>query len=163
MFSSATFCIQRIKKQVICGSNQSNSKIKKETADGVEISKERGAPYRYISPGSQQSLTAPFCFDANIHDRMKYVYGNNCTSDGIVQCRVRQFGRCGDPKDTNVNDRKLPDEPLSASNSVYQQAVDCMFEAYIRVKKKRENCKWNRSFGKSVPYSYISPGLLQSF
>ena len=82
---------------------------------------------------------------------MKYVYGNNCTSDGIVQCRVRQFGRCGDPKDTNVNDRKLPDEPLSASNSVYQQAVDCMFEAYIRVKKKKRKLQMESEFWKKCP------------
>ena len=79
--------------------------------------------------------TAEGCSAANIHDRMKSVYGNMCISDGIVRKWVRYF-RGEDPTETNVRDRKRAGRPLSASDRVHQEAVDCMIRANRRVKQR---------------------------
>ena len=79
-------------------------------------------------------LTAEGCSAANIYDRMKSVFGNMCISDSAVRKWVRYF-RAEDPTETTVLDRKRPGRPLFASDTVHQEAVDCMIRSNGRVKQ----------------------------
>ena len=58
-----------------------------------------------------------------------------CISDGIVQNCLRYF-EGEDPTETYVPDRKRAGRPLSASDRVHQEAVDCMIRANQRVKQR---------------------------
>ena len=79
-------------------------------------------------------LTAEGCSAASIYDRMKTVFGNMRTSDSAVRKWVR-YSRGEDPTETTVRDRKRPGRPLSASDTVHQEAVDCMIRSNRRVKQ----------------------------
>ena len=79
-------------------------------------------------------LTAEGCSAANVYDRMKSVFGNMCISDSAVRKWVRYF-RGEDPTETTVRDCKRTGWPFSASNTVHQEAVDCMNRSYRRVKQ----------------------------
>ena len=79
-------------------------------------------------------LTAEGCSAASIYDRMKSVFGNMCISDSAVREWVRYF-RGEDPTETTVRDRKRPGRPLSASDTVHQEAIDCMIRSNRRVKQ----------------------------
>ena len=79
-------------------------------------------------------LTADGCSSANIYDRMKSVFGNMCISDSAVRKWVRYF-KGEDPTETTVRDHKRPGRPLSASDTVHQEAVDCMIRSDRRVKQ----------------------------
>ncbi|GFN78921.1 transposase [Plakobranchus ocellatus] len=59
-------------------------------------------------------LAAEGCFAANIHARMKTVYGEMCISDCAVCKWVRIF-KGEDPRETILRDRKRSGRPLSAS------------------------------------------------
>ena len=75
-------------------------------------------------------LAAEGCSAANIHARMKTVYGEMCISDSAVRKWVRIF------KETIVRDRKRSGRPLSASDTAHREKVDCMIRANRRVKQK---------------------------
>ena len=79
-------------------------------------------------------LTAEGCSAANIYDRMKSVFGNMCISDSVVGKWVRYF-RGEDPTETSVCDLYHPGRHLSASDTVHQEAVDCMIRSDRRVKQ----------------------------
>ena len=79
-------------------------------------------------------LTADGCSAANIYDRMKSVFGNMCISDSAVRKWVGYF-KGEDPTETTVRDHKRPGRPLSASDPVHQEAVDCMIRSDRRVKQ----------------------------
>ena len=100
-------------------------------------------------------LSSEGCSAANIYDRMKSVFGNMCISDGTVLKWVRYF-RGQDPTETTVRDRKRPGRPLSAYDTVHQEAVDCMIRSDRRVKQC--HCKWSRHLEEQVPN--IVPHLL---
>lgn len=68
-------------------------------------------------------FTAEGCYAANIHERMKSVYGNFHFSDSTVKNWVRIF-KGENPTETNISDRKRPCRPLSASYMAHQEAVD---------------------------------------
>ena len=80
-------------------------------------------------------LTVEGCCAANIHKRMKAMYGDSCMNEGNVRKWVRLF-RGEDPKETIVHDRKRPGRPVSATDSRHQQQVDAMIVANRRVKQK---------------------------
>ena len=65
---------------------------------------------------------------------MKSVFGNMCISDSAVQKWVRYF-RGYNATETTVRDRKRPGRHLSASDTVHQEAVDCMIRSNHRVKQ----------------------------
>ena len=80
-------------------------------------------------------LIAEGCSVANIYQRMKFVYGDMCVSDGIVRKWVR-FLKGEDPKQTTVFDRKRSGRPLSASDTNHQEAIDSLVRANRRIKQK---------------------------
>ena len=57
-----------------------------------------------------------------------------CISDSAVREWVR-YSRGQDPTETTIRDRKRPGRPLSAPDTVHQEAVDCMIRSYCRVKQ----------------------------
>ena len=65
---------------------------------------------------------------------MKSVFGNMCIRGSAVGKWVRYF-RGEDPTETTVRYRKRPGRPLSASDTVHQEAVDCMIRSDRRVKQ----------------------------
>ena len=77
-------------------------------------------------------LAAEGCSAANIHARMKTVYGEMCISD----CAVRKWVRIFKGEDTILRDRKRSGRPLSASDTAHREKVDCMIRANRRVKQK---------------------------
>ena len=79
-------------------------------------------------------LTAEGCSSANIYDRMKSVFGNMCIRGSAVGKWVRYF-RGEDPTETSVCDLYHPGRHLSASDTVHQEAVDCMIRSNRRVKQ----------------------------
>ena len=80
-------------------------------------------------------LAAEGCSAANIHARMKTVYGEMCISDSAVRKWVRIFKE-EDPRETILRDRKRSGRPLSASDTAHREKVDCMIRANRRVKQK---------------------------
>ncbi|GFO08988.1 histone-lysine N-methyltransferase SETMAR-like protein [Plakobranchus ocellatus] len=73
---------------------------------------------------------------ANIHARMKTVYGEMCISD----CAVRKWVRIckgEDSRETILRDRKRSGRPLSASVTAHREKVDCMIRANRRVNKRK--------------------------
>ncbi|GFO04844.1 histone-lysine N-methyltransferase SETMAR-like protein [Plakobranchus ocellatus] len=80
-------------------------------------------------------LAAEGCSDANIHARMKTLYGEICITDYAVRKWVRIF-KGEDPRETILRDRKLSGRPLSASVTAHREKVDCMIRANRRVKQK---------------------------
>ena len=80
-------------------------------------------------------LAAEGCSAANIHARMKTVYGEMCISDSAVRKWVRIF-KGENPIETIVRDRKRSGRPLSASDTAHREKVDCMIRANRRVKQK---------------------------
>ncbi|GFO24371.1 histone-lysine N-methyltransferase SETMAR-like protein [Plakobranchus ocellatus] len=80
-------------------------------------------------------LTAKGCSVANIHARMKTVYGEMCISDCAVRKWVRIF-KGEDPRETILHDRKRPGRPLSASDMAHREKVDRLIRANRRVKRK---------------------------
>ena len=80
-------------------------------------------------------LAAEGCSAANIHARMKTVYGEMCISDCAVRKWVRIF-KGEDPRETILRDRKRSGRPLSASDTAHREKVDCMIRANRRVKQK---------------------------
>ena len=72
---------------------------------------------------------------ANIHARMKIVYGEMCISDCALRKWVRIF-KGQDPRETILRDRKRSGRPLSASDTAHREKVDCMIRANRRVKQK---------------------------
>ncbi|GFN96297.1 histone-lysine N-methyltransferase SETMAR-like protein [Plakobranchus ocellatus] len=80
-------------------------------------------------------LAAEGCSAANIHARMKTVYGEMCISDCAVRKWVRIF-KGEDPRETILRDRKRSGRPLSASVMAHREKVDCMIRANQRVKQK---------------------------
>ncbi|GFO43395.1 histone-lysine N-methyltransferase SETMAR-like protein [Plakobranchus ocellatus] len=80
-------------------------------------------------------LAAEGCSAANIHARMKTVYGEMCISDGAVRKWMRIF-KGEDPRETILHDRKCSGRPLSTSVTAHRQKVDCMIRANRRVKQK---------------------------
>ncbi|GFO12492.1 histone-lysine N-methyltransferase SETMAR-like protein [Plakobranchus ocellatus] len=80
-------------------------------------------------------LAAEGCSAANIHARMKTIYGEMCISDCTVRKWVRIF-KGEDPRETLLRDRKLSGRPLSASVTAHREKVDCMIRANRRVKQK---------------------------
>ena len=80
-------------------------------------------------------LAAEECSAANIHARMKTVYGAMCISDCAVRKWVRIF-KGEDPRETILRDRKRSGRPLSASDTAHREKVDCMIRANQRVKQK---------------------------
>ena len=79
-------------------------------------------------------LTAEGCCAANIFDSMKSVFGNMCISDSAVRKWVIYF-RGEDHTETNVRVRKRPGRPLSASDTVHQEAGNSMIRSNRRVKQ----------------------------
>ena len=79
-------------------------------------------------------LTAEGYSAANIYDRIKSVFGNMCISDSAVRKWVKYF-RGEDPTETTLRDRKRPGRPLSASDTVHQEAVYSMIRSNRRVKQ----------------------------
>ncbi|GFO48721.1 histone-lysine N-methyltransferase SETMAR-like protein [Plakobranchus ocellatus] len=75
------------------------------------------------------------CSAANIHARMKTVYGEMCTSDCAICKWVRIF-KGEDPRETILRDRKCSGRPFSASVTTHREKVDCMIRANRRVKQK---------------------------
>ena len=80
-------------------------------------------------------LATEGCSAANIHARMKTVYGEMCISDFAVRKWVRIF-KGEDPRETILRDRKCSGRPLSASDTAHREKVDCMIRANRRVKQK---------------------------
>ncbi|GFN84353.1 histone-lysine N-methyltransferase SETMAR-like protein [Plakobranchus ocellatus] len=80
-------------------------------------------------------LAAERCSAANIHARMKAVYGEMCISDCAVRKWVRIF-KGEDPRETILRDRKRSGRPLSASVTAHRKKIDCMIRANRRVKQK---------------------------
>ena len=80
-------------------------------------------------------LAAEGCSAANIHARMKTVYGEMCISGCAVRKWVRIF-KGEDPRETILRDRKRSGRPLSASDTAHREKVDCMIRANRRVKQK---------------------------
>ena len=80
-------------------------------------------------------LAAEGCSAANIHARMKTVYGEMCMSDSAVRKWVRIF-KGEDPRETIVRDRKRSGRPLSVSDTAHREKVNCMIRANRRVKQK---------------------------
>ncbi|GFN81698.1 histone-lysine N-methyltransferase SETMAR-like protein [Plakobranchus ocellatus] len=80
-------------------------------------------------------LAAERCSAANIHARMKTVYGEMCISDCAVRKWVRIF-KGEDPRETILRDRKRSGRPLSASVTAHREKVDCMIRANRRVTQK---------------------------
>ncbi|GFO25563.1 histone-lysine N-methyltransferase SETMAR-like protein [Plakobranchus ocellatus] len=76
-------------------------------------------------------LAAEGCSAANVHARMKTVYGEMCISDCAVRKWVRIFKR-EDPRETIL----CSGRPLSASVTAHGENVDCMIRANQRVKQK---------------------------
>ncbi|GFO25718.1 histone-lysine N-methyltransferase SETMAR-like protein [Plakobranchus ocellatus] len=72
---------------------------------------------------------------ANIHARMKTVYGEMCISDCAVRKCMRIF-KGEDPRETILRDRKRSGRPLSASVTAHREKVDCMITANRSVKQK---------------------------
>ncbi|GFO11570.1 histone-lysine N-methyltransferase SETMAR-like protein [Plakobranchus ocellatus] len=72
---------------------------------------------------------------ANIHARMKTVYGEMCISDCAVRKWVRIF-KGEDPRETILRDRKRSGRPLSALDMAHREKVECMIRANRRVKQK---------------------------
>ncbi|GFO05659.1 histone-lysine N-methyltransferase SETMAR-like protein [Plakobranchus ocellatus] len=72
---------------------------------------------------------------ANIHARMKTVYGEMCISDCAVRKWLRIF-KGEDPRETILRDRKRSGMPLSASDMAHREKVDCMIRGNGRVKQK---------------------------
>ena len=70
-----------------------------------------------------------------IYKRTKAVYGDACLTEGKVRKWAR-FYRGKDPKETTVRDRKRPERPVSANDTMYLQKVDEMIAANRRVKQK---------------------------
>ena len=68
-------------------------------------------------------LAAEGCSAANIHARMKTVYGEMCISDCAVRKWVRIF-KGEDPRETILRDRKRSGRPLSASDTAHREKVD---------------------------------------
>ncbi|GFN97680.1 histone-lysine N-methyltransferase SETMAR-like protein [Plakobranchus ocellatus] len=79
-------------------------------------------------------LSAEGCSAANIHARMKTVYGEMCISDCAVRKWVRIFK--GEDPGEILPDRKRLGRPLSASAKAHREKVDCMIRANRRVKQK---------------------------
>ncbi|GFO24543.1 histone-lysine N-methyltransferase SETMAR-like protein [Plakobranchus ocellatus] len=80
-------------------------------------------------------LAVEGCCAANIHARVKTVYGEMC----ILDCAVRKWVRIlkgEDPRETILRDRKRSGRPLSASVMAHREKVDCMIRANRRVKQK---------------------------
>ena len=69
-------------------------------------------------------LAAEGCSAANIHTRMKNVYGEMCISDSAVRKWVRIF-KGEEPRETIVSDRKRSGRPLSASDMAHREKLDC--------------------------------------
>ncbi|GFN96551.1 histone-lysine N-methyltransferase SETMAR-like protein [Plakobranchus ocellatus] len=82
-----------------------------------------------------ECLAAEGCSAANIHARMKTVYGEMCISDCAVCKWVRIF-KVEDPRETILRDRKRSGWPLSASVMSHREKVDCMIRANRWVKQK---------------------------
>ncbi|GFN77338.1 histone-lysine N-methyltransferase SETMAR-like protein [Plakobranchus ocellatus] len=80
-------------------------------------------------------LAAEECSAANIHARMKTVYGKMCISECAIRKWVRIF-KGKDPKETILCDRKRSGRPLSPSDTAHREKVDCMIRANRRVKQK---------------------------
>ncbi|GFO45591.1 histone-lysine N-methyltransferase SETMAR-like protein [Plakobranchus ocellatus] len=80
-------------------------------------------------------LAAEGCSAANIHARMKTVYGEMCISDCAVRKWVGIF-KGEDLRETIPRDRKRSGGPLSASVTAHREKVDCMIRANRRVKQK---------------------------
>ncbi|GFO19621.1 histone-lysine N-methyltransferase SETMAR-like protein [Plakobranchus ocellatus] len=77
-------------------------------------------------------LAAEGCSAANVHARMKTVYGEMCIS---VRKWVRIF-KGEDPRETILRDRKRSGRHLSASDTAHREKVDCMIRANRRVKQR---------------------------
>ncbi|GFN86863.1 histone-lysine N-methyltransferase SETMAR-like protein [Plakobranchus ocellatus] len=80
-------------------------------------------------------LAAEGCSAANIHARMKTVYGEMCISDCAVCKWVRGF-KGEHHRETILRDRKRSGRPLSASVTAHREKVDCMIRANRRVEQK---------------------------
>ncbi|GFO29637.1 transposase [Plakobranchus ocellatus] len=91
---------------------------------------------------------------ANIHTRMKTVYGEMCISDCAVRKWVRMF-KGEDPRETILRDRKRSGRPLSASVTAHREEVDCMIRANRRVNSRH----FERT---SAPYRHNCTGLPKS-
>ncbi|GFN89061.1 histone-lysine N-methyltransferase SETMAR-like protein [Plakobranchus ocellatus] len=72
---------------------------------------------------------------ANIHARMKTVYGEMCISNCAVRKWVRIF-KGKDFRETILRERKCLGRPLSTSVTAHREKVDCMIRANRRVKQK---------------------------
>ncbi|GFR72946.1 histone-lysine n-methyltransferase setmar-like protein [Elysia marginata] len=70
-----------------------------------------------------------------MHATMKAVYGEMCISDCAVRKLVTIIKR-EDPRETILHDRKRSGRPLSASDMVHREKVDCMIRANGSVKQK---------------------------
>ncbi|GFN94564.1 histone-lysine N-methyltransferase SETMAR-like protein [Plakobranchus ocellatus] len=106
-------------------------------------------------------LAAGGCSAANIHARMKTVYGEMCISDCAV-CKWTRIFKGEDPKETILRDRKRSGRSLSASVTAHREKVDCMIRANQRVKQKG-NCQCSRHFERtSAPYRHNCTGLPKS-
>ncbi|GFO43543.1 glutamate [NMDA] receptor subunit 1 [Plakobranchus ocellatus] len=79
-------------------------------------------------------LAAEGCSAANIHARMKTVYGEMCISDCAICKWVRIF-KGEDPREAILCDRKHSGRPLSASDTAHGEKVDYMIRANQRVKQ----------------------------
>ncbi|GFO25724.1 histone-lysine N-methyltransferase SETMAR-like protein [Plakobranchus ocellatus] len=75
------------------------------------------------------------CSAANIHARMKTVYGAMCILDRAVRKCMRIF-KGEDPRETILHDRKRSGRPLSTSVTAHREEVDCMIRVNRRVKQK---------------------------
>ena len=80
-------------------------------------------------------FAAEGCSAANIHARMKTVYGEMCILDSAVRKWLSIFKGEG-PRETIVRDRKRSGRPLAASDTAHREKIDCMIRANRRVKQK---------------------------